>query len=183
MESCGTNLIRNFRTKMLRLLNTPCNIIIWWDTMTTSCFVSCKDKTPKEFQSSIVYKFSCPGYPKSYIGKTDRCLYIRLNEHAKTDKHSEIYKHINDCEHFTYINNLLKLNIDEFDTNERFDLTLFLLHNCTILDKAKHWPVLLFKEQRSTRNSQAKAGTQPWHQSVSRTNSFLRVDIELQLSV
>ena len=97
-------------------------------------------------QSSNVYKFSCPGCSKSYIGKTDGCLYTRLNEHAKTDKHSEIYKHINDCEHFTYITNLLKLNIDESDTNERFDLTLFLLHNSTILDKAKHWSVLLFKE-------------------------------------
>ena len=55
----GTDLLRNIRTKMLRLLNTPCNITIYWDTMTTSCFVSCKEKTPKEFQSSVVYKFSC----------------------------------------------------------------------------------------------------------------------------
>ena len=84
---------------------------------------------------------------KSYIiEKTDRCLYTRLNEHSKTDKHSEIYKRINDCEHFIYITNLLKSNIDESDTNERFDLTLFFLHNSTILDKAKHWSVLLFKE-------------------------------------
>ena len=43
----GTDLMQNFRTKMLRLLNTPCNIKIYWDTMTISCFVSCKDKTPK----------------------------------------------------------------------------------------------------------------------------------------
>ena len=132
---------------MLRFLNTPCNMIIYWDTMTTSCFVSCKDiKAPKEFQSSIVYKFSCLGCSKSCIEKTDRGHYTRLNEYAKTDKHSEIYKHANDCKHFTYITNLLKLNIDEFDTNERFDLTLFLLHNSIILDKAKHWPVFLFKE-------------------------------------
>lgn len=47
-------------------------------------------------------------------------------------------KHINSCEHFTYITNLLKLNIDEYNSNERFDLTLFLLHNSIILDKAKH---------------------------------------------
>ena len=129
----GTDLIRNFRTKMLRLLKTPCNIIVYWDTMTTSCFVSCKDKTPKELQSSIVYKFSCPGCFKSY-------------EHATTGKSSEVQKHINNCEHFTYITNLLKLNIDESDTKEQFDLTLFLLHNSIIPDKAKHWSVLLFKE-------------------------------------
>lgn len=141
----GTDLIRNFRTKILRLLDAPCNIIIYWDTMTTSCLVSCKDKTPKEFQSSVVYKFSCPGCSKSYIGKTDRCLYTRLNEHATTDK-SEIYKHITTCEHFTYLTNLMKLNLDDSEPNERFDLTLFLLHNSIILDKAKHWSVLLFKE-------------------------------------
>ena len=126
---------------MLRLLNTHCNIIIYWDTVTTSCSVSCKDKTPKESQSSIVYKFSCPGCSKSYIGKNGICLYTRLNEHPKTDKHSQIYKHINDCEHFTYITNLLKLNIDESDTND--------CSFCTTPPswiRQKHWSVLLFKE-------------------------------------
>ena len=113
--------------------------------MTTSCFVSCKDKTPKEFQSSIVYKFSCPGCSKSYTGKTDRCLYTRLNEHATTDESIEVHKHINNCKHFTYITNILKLNFDKSDTKEQFDLMLFLLHSSIILDKAKHWSVLLFK--------------------------------------
>ena len=146
--------------------------------MKTSCFVSCKDKTPKEFQSSVVYKFYCPGCSKSSIGKTDRCLHNRLNEHAKTDKHREIYKQKNDCEHFTYITNLLKLNIDDSNTNERFDLTLFLLNKSTILDKAKHWSVLLFKEALAIHRQKPA-----WHQSVSRTDSFLIVDIELQLAV
>ena len=98
----GTDLIRDFRTKMLQLPNTPCNITIYWDTMTTSCFVSCNDETPKEFQSSTVFKFSCPGWSKSNLGKTGRCLYTTLNEHATTDKSSEVHKHINNCEHFTY---------------------------------------------------------------------------------
>ena len=49
-------------------------------------FVSCKDKTPEELQSSIVYKFSCPGCSKSYIGKTDRCLYTRLNVSTNMQK-------------------------------------------------------------------------------------------------
>ncbi|CAB3993524.1 Hypothetical predicted protein [Paramuricea clavata] len=71
--------------------------------------------------------------------------HTRPFEHAITDK-SEIYKHINACEHFTYITNLLKLGIDDSDTNELFDGTLFLLHNSIILDKANNWSVLLFKE-------------------------------------
>jgi predicted RNA-binding Zn-ribbon protein involved in translation (DUF1610 family) len=123
----------------------PNKFIVYWDTTTTGCFVSCKDKTPKEFQSSVVYKFSCPGCGKTYIGKTDRCLYTRLNEHAITDKNSEIYKHINTCEQFNYLTNLLQLNIDEPNTDQ-FNLTAFLLNNCNIIDRAKHWSNLLFKE-------------------------------------
>jgi hypothetical protein len=127
-----------YRTKMLRLLDTPCNIIIYptqWQQ--AQCFVSCKDKTPKEFQSSIVYKFWCLGCSKSYvaIGKTDRCLsclHTRLrNEHPTIDK----------SDWFTLNTSTLLTSIDNSDTNERFDLTLFLLHNSIILDKAKHWSV------------------------------------------
>ena len=84
------------------------------------------------------------GCAKTYIGKTDRCLYTRLNEHAITDKNSEIYKHINTCEQFNYLTNLLQLNIDEPNTDQ-FDLTAFLLNNCDIIDRAKHWSNLLFK--------------------------------------
>ena len=70
-----------------------------WDTTTTNTFVSNKDKTPKEFQSSVVYKFSRPGCSQSYIGKTDRCIYTRLKEHT-TSKDLEIFKHTNTCEQF-----------------------------------------------------------------------------------
>ena len=77
-----------------------------------------------------------------HIGKTDRCLYTRLNEHAITDKNSEIY---NTCEQFNYLTNLLQLNIDEPNTDQ-FNLTAFLLNNCNIIDRAKRWSNLLFKE-------------------------------------
>ena len=40
----------------------------------------------------------------------------------------------------------MKMNIDESDNNEWFDLTLFLLNNSITLDKAKQWSLLLFKE-------------------------------------
>ena len=141
----GTDLMHKFKLKISRILKQPCKFIVYWDTTTTGCFVSCKAKTPKEFQSSVVYKFSCPGCAKTYIGKTDRCLYTRLNEHAITDKNSEIYKHINTCEQFNYLTNLLQLNIDEPNTDQ-FNLTAFLLNNCNIIDRAKHWSNLLFKE-------------------------------------
>ena len=141
----GTNLFHKFRTKVSRLLKELCKFIIYWDNTTTGCFVSCKNKTIKEFQSSVVYKFSCPGYAKAYIGKTDRCLKIRLKEHATTDTKSEIYKHINSCEQFKYLTNLLQLNTGKYD-NKQLDMTSFLVNNACIIDGVQHWSNLLFKE-------------------------------------
>ena len=104
----GTNLIRKFKRKVLPLLKIQCKFIVNWDTTTTNTFVSKKDKTPKKSLSSVVYKFSCPGCSHSYIGKTDRCLYTRFKEHT-TSTDSEIFKHINSCEHFSYLTNMLTL--------------------------------------------------------------------------
>ena len=137
-----------------RLLKEPCKFIIYRDNNTTGYFVSFKDKTPKVFQNSVVYKFSCPGCAKAYIGKTNRCLYTGLNEHATTDTKSEIYKHINACEHFQYLTNLLQLNTDEHNT-EQLDMKSFFLNNSYIIDRAQHWSNLLFKEalaSSSTKN-------------------------------
>ena len=88
-----------FTKKTRRLLKGPCKFVINWRTTNYNCFLSCKDKTPDEYKSSVVYEFSCPGCRSSYIGKTDRCLYTRIKEHS-TRENSEIYAHVNSCEHF-----------------------------------------------------------------------------------
>ena len=156
----GTILIRKFKRKVLPLLKIQCKFIVNWDTTTTNTFVSKKDKTPKKFLSSVVYKFSCPGCSHSYIGKTDRCLYTRLKEHS-TSTDSEIFKHINSCEHFSYLTNMLTLNTDESQPNIVVHLTNFLLNNTIIIDKAKHWSALLFKESFAIRrqNPELNHGT------------------------
>ena len=71
-----------------------------------STFTSQKDPIPKPYKNSVVYKFSCPGCSSSYIGKTDRCLYTRIKEHAKSDK-SEIFNHVHNCDEFQFIRTLL----------------------------------------------------------------------------
>ncbi len=138
-----------------RLLKEPCKFIIYRDNTTTGYFVWRVRTKPKVFQNSVVYKFSCPGCAKAYIGKADRCHYTKLNEHATTDAKSEIYKHINtSCEHFQYLTNLLQLNTDEHNT-EQLDMKSFFLNNSYIIDRAQHWSNLLFKEalaSSSTKN-------------------------------
>ena len=61
-------------------------------------FTSTKDKTPQLSHSNVVYEFICPGCNSSYIGKTNRTLFVRTQEHALTDKESAIYKHLHDCD-------------------------------------------------------------------------------------
>ena len=60
-------------------------------------------------------------------------------------KESEIYKHINSCEHFLYYSTLFNFphtlfNLDDFTSES------IILNNCKILDKSRHWSLLLFKE-------------------------------------
>ena len=121
--------------------------ITHWDTTNTNTFLTLKDSAPKEHQSSV-YKFTCPGCQASYIGKTDRCLYTRIKEHAYS-KNSEIYNHINTCEHFLHIQSLINLPSNICNLNKSTILPQIIFNNCKILDKAKHWSLLLFKEALS----------------------------------
>jgi hypothetical protein len=110
-------------------------------------YIGLKDQTDKELQSGVVYKFSCPGCQLSYIGKTDRCLRTRIKEHS-SDKNSEVHKHIMSCEHFQYFQTLYLTYLtctllDQFDPHT----TEAIIHqNCTIIDKSRHWSLLLYKE-------------------------------------
>jgi hypothetical protein len=66
----GNILTKKFINKTRRLLKSPCKFILNWRTTNPNCFLSCKDKTPDEYKSSVVYEFSCPGCRSTYIGKT-----------------------------------------------------------------------------------------------------------------
>ena len=144
----GTSLIRKCTRKISRLLPHPAKFMTLWGTTNTNTFLTLKDSTPKEHQRSVVYKFTCPGCQASYIGKTDRCLYMRIKEHAY-NKNSEIYNHINTCEHFLHIQSLLNLPSNIYNLNESTILPQIIFNNCKILNKAKHWALLLFKEALS----------------------------------
>ena len=98
----GSTLIYHCTKKSNRLLKQPAKFVTLWNTTNANAFLSTKDPTTKQHQSSVVYKFTCPGCSHSYVGKTDRCLITRLKEHSDS-KDSEIFRHINSCEHFYMI--------------------------------------------------------------------------------
>ena len=105
--------------------------------------ISLKDQTPKMYQSSVVYEFKCSGCKANYVGKTDRCLYTRRKEHSYHDS-SDIYSHICSCNEFNFTKNPLS-PYDE-DSNIKCSLTDLIFTNTKIIDKSKHWSLILFQE-------------------------------------
>lgn len=59
----------------------PCKFTAIYNTTKTNIFVNLKDRTEKELQSGVVYKFNCQGCQAFYISKSEGCLAIRLQEH------------------------------------------------------------------------------------------------------
>ena len=54
----GERLTRSLIRKITPLLILKCRFIINWKSINSNVFVSCKDKTPKTYQSSVVYEFA-----------------------------------------------------------------------------------------------------------------------------
>ena len=96
-------------------LTVAIKFITIYDTKKLSYFVSNKDKLPPLSRSDVVYEVACPGCGKTYIGMTQRCLSIRLKEHATRLSSSAVDEHFSVCEHaflaslqnqFTLLNDL-----------------------------------------------------------------------------
>ena len=109
----------------LNLIDNKCkekNVDIRIKEKTTKLcfFTSTKDKRPQLSQSNV-YEFICPGCNSSYIGKTNRTLLVRTQEHALTDKESAIYKHLRDCDNIKHIQDLY--NLPDIFTNENISST------------------------------------------------------------
>ena len=69
------------------------NIRVMFKTpLTIGMLFPFKDKTPFLLRSNIVYRISCKTCNAFYIGKTNRCLGIRLDEHKKS-KESSVHLH------------------------------------------------------------------------------------------
>ena len=141
----GNFLLRNCTRKISRLLKQPVEFVNQWETTECKCFTSQKDPTPKPYKSSIVYKVVCPGCNASYIGKTDRCLHTRVNEHAKSDK-SEIYNHVHDCDYFEHVLSLLNLPCNLLDVKYTINVDDPIFDNCYVIDRSNDRSLLLFKE-------------------------------------
>jgi hypothetical protein len=93
----GTSLIRSCTNKISRLLTARPKFITIYNTTSTNTYLSLKDRTDKELQSSVVYKFSCPDCQLSYIGKLTAASEqgLKNTPPTKTQKFTNILCHVN----------------------------------------------------------------------------------------
>ena len=149
-----TQLFRKIKRKLRRCLVDPnLDIRIKQKTTKLCFFTSTKDKTPPLSQSNVVYEFTYPGCNSLYIGKTNRTLFVRTQEHVLTDKESAIYKHLNYCDQIKHIQGLYNLpdifinenNPPSAAMNKEF-LTQTVRGSTKIIDRDDNWKLLLYKE-------------------------------------
>ena len=94
LGSRGDFLLKSCLNKVQRFLSKPVKFITIYDTKKLSYFVSNKDKLPPLCRSNVVYEVACPGCGKTYIGITQRCLSVRLKEHATRLSSSAVGQHL-----------------------------------------------------------------------------------------
>ena len=148
MKSC----LRKIRSNCKK--DHPINFRLLYDVTKIEFFCNTKDKTPMLNQSFVVYEFKCPGCDANYIGKTERTLFERSEEHAWKDKNSVVFNHLNECHGVQHIFNMNRIapslfsDIDNVDDAQdiRASYINLVQQNTRIIDRHPNWNILLFKE-------------------------------------
>ena len=146
----GDRIVKNCMKKLHKCFKKEVTVkfVLRYQTTKLSYFTNTKDKSPFLSQSSVIYKFVCPGCKSCYVGKTDRTLHERTKEHAyakgNKNEQSAIYEHLSLCTHYSHIADLFKIDTNSFNSNQ-FNVSQ-IRDNTIILDRGNNWNVLLFKE-------------------------------------
>ena len=100
--------VNNWLKEIRRCLKIDVKFIAIYDTKKFSPYCNVNDKVPHEQRNTIIYRITCPGCDEKYIGKTERCLISRMNEHG-TRNTEPIFKHLSECQMFKETCNLYAL--------------------------------------------------------------------------
>ena len=90
------NFQKDFAKLMLKKFNLK--IRTCYNSCKVGQFFSLKDGCPAFLASNVVYKFTCSlDEGISYIGKTERHLFTRVQEHLTPSHNSAVNQHIAQC--------------------------------------------------------------------------------------
>ena len=110
-------------------------------------FCSFKDKIPTHQKSNVIYTIKCPGFSKDYVGKTDRCVIARLNEHS--NRSDQLFQHLQHCEKFfetITLYQLADIDTDVSNVNLQAHMPSAVSDNWKILDSNTNWTQFCFLE-------------------------------------
>ena len=99
------------------------------------------------YRAKIICQITCPGCLKLYVGKTDRCFHIKMNDHGrKSDQ--PMHRHLRNCIYFQELGQLYSLPCDDETVNIDIKEHLInaVLNNCRIIDQNNNWSQLSFLE-------------------------------------
>lgn len=146
----GEILVKSCIRKIRRYLKNV-KIIVRYNSKKVSFFCSTKDTIPIEQRSAVIYQITCPGCGEKYIGKTDRCLILRMTEQgSKFDQ--PMYRHLSNCTQFKdYVTLFALPDINRQSTNVNLESHKLnaVLHNYSIVDYNSYqfnWGKLQFLE-------------------------------------
>ena len=113
IKQCMKKLYKSFKNEK------RVKFVLQYETTKLSYFTNTKDKIPLLSQSSVVYKFVCPGCSSSYIGKTECTLWERTEEHDDKNNNqkerSTIYEHLLTCEYYNHVVDLFNVDNNSFN--------------------------------------------------------------------
>ena len=144
----GEQLVTMLVRKLHRYLKPNVKLIKLFNTKKASMFCPTKDKVTKEQKANVIYKIICPGCNNVYVGKTDRCFGIRMNEHG-TRSDQPMHQHLTNCTAFqetVNINALPELFNDCKQIDHKAHVLNGVLNNCDIIDSNDNWSQLCFLE-------------------------------------
>ena len=123
-------------------------------------FCSAKDSIPIRQKANLIYKVTCPGSNEDYVGKTDRNLITRLNEHASHED-QPIYQDLSKCEHFAHTIDLLRLpdiDVSTIEINNKQHLFNAVISNFCVLETCCNESQWLFLEALHVKDLASKIG-------------------------
>ena len=146
MGNEAENVVSRCKKRLFKLFKKEVKVKfrIHLKTTTLSFFSSNKDRTPSLSNSNLVYKFSCPGCKKSYIGKTESTLFNRTKEHAWDDSKSAIHRHFNECSSWQDIVGFFQT--DGYEIDKKLFQINSVRQNTVILRVVDNWLNLAFLE-------------------------------------
>ena len=93
------HLTKGLIRKLNKYFKENIKFVKLFNTKKLAMFCSSKDQIQFQQKDNVIYRITCPGCFNKYIGKTDRNIIMRMDEHG-TKPDWPMYQHLTNCAGF-----------------------------------------------------------------------------------